>query len=219
MLSPYLHFGVLGPHDVARIASEVDSPRGVWKYLDELLVWREFFHHVAHHVPVPGRYGAVSRWARESLTAHAGDTREHLYSLSELIHGRTHDETWNVAQQQFLVDGWMHNNLRMYWGKRIIGWTRSPEEAWATACYLNDRLSLDGRDPATYGNLSWCFGGGRPATEIPVYGKVPRKTDAALRRRPGVPDWLSEQARRVIPELSVPDAIVRVDHPQASGQR
>ena len=218
-LSPYLHFGVLGPHDVALLAREVDSSRGVWKYLDELLVWREYFHHIAHHTPVPNRYEVVNRWARESLAAHANDKREHIYSLGEIIHGHTHDETWNAAQRQFLVDGWMHNNLRMYWGKRLIAWTRTPELAWITACYLNDRLSLDGRDPATYGNLRWCFGSGRPAAEVSVYGKVSRKTDAALRRRPGVPEWLKEQANRAIFEVSVPDEITVVEYPQASGSR
>ena len=218
-LSAYLHFGVLGPHDVAVLAREVESARGVWKFLDELLVWREFFHHIAHHTPVPNRYEVVSGWARESLAAHTMDSREHLYSLSELIHGHTHDETWNAAQRQFLIDGWMHNNLRMYWSKRLIAWTATPELAWATACYLNDRFSLDGRDPATYGNLRWCFGSGRPATEIPVYGKVARKSDAALRRRTGVPEWLNEQANRVIPEVSVPDTVNVTDFPQASGSR
>ena len=215
-LSPYLHFGILGPHDVALVAREVESSRGVWKYLDELLVWREYFHHLAHHESIPSSYETVSRWARESLAAHAGDKREQLYSISDLIHGRTHDETWNAAQRQFLIDGWMHNNLRMYWGKRILGWTASPEHAWTTACYLNDRLSLDGRDPATYGNLRWCFGSGRPAAEKPVYGKVARKSDAAMRRRTGVPEWLTQQANRVTPDVSIPESITDVDFPQAN---
>jgi len=218
-LSPYLHFGVLGPHEIATLANEVESPRSVWKYLDELLVWREYFHHQALHTPVPNSYSTVSRWARESLAAHAGDAREHLYSLSELVHGSTHDETWNAAQRQFLIDGWMHNNLRMYWGKRIISWTANPEAAWATACYLNDRLSLDGRDPATYGNLRWCFGSGRPTSEKPIYGTVSRKSDAAMRRRPGVPEWLTHQANRTIPTLSVPQAPLIFERPHASGHR
>lgn len=217
-LSPYLHFGVLGPHDVATFASEVDSSRGVWKFLDELLVWREFFHHLAVHTPVPNSYEVVSNWARESLALHASDAREHVYSLSELVHGLTSDETWNAAQRQFLVDGWMHNNLRMYWGKRIIGWTASPEDAWNTACYLNDRLSLDGRDPATYGNLRWCFGSGRPSTEKPVYGKVSQKSDIAMRRRPGVPEWLAIQARRPTPTIVVPVQVPLNFRPQASGR-
>jgi len=218
-LSPFLHFGVLGPHEIANLVNDVESPRSVWKYLDEMLVWREYFHHQALHATVPDSYSTISRWARESLAAHVDDTREHLYSLSDMVHGRTHDETWNAAQRQFLIDGWMHNNLRMYWGKRIISWTATPEAAWATACYLNDRLSLDGRDPATYGNLRWCFGSGRPASEMPVYGTVARKSDVAMRRRPGMPEWLTQQANRDTPTLSVPPVPPVIERPHASGHR
>lgn len=215
-LSPYLHFGVLGPHEVARIASEVESSRDVWKYLDEMLVWREYFHYLALHTPIPNSYDSVSHWARESFAAHAGDAREHLYNLDTLVDGRTDDETWYAAQRQFLIDGWMHNNLGMHRGKRLIGWTPTPEEAWRTACYLNDCLNLDGRDPTTYGNLRCCFGSGKPAREVAVYGKVLRKSDAAMRRRSGVPAWLAAQARRPTPVVDVPDTIRVVDFPQAS---
>jgi len=204
-LSPYLHFGVLSPIEVARAAQEVESSRDVWKFLDELIVWREFFHHLACHATEPAAYETVPSWARDTLAAHAHDPRESVYPLETLVHGETDDETWNAAQRQFLVDGWMHNNLRMYWGKRIIGWTATPELAWRTACYLNDRFSLDGRDPATYGNLRWVFGSGRPARETPVYGRVSRKSDAALRRRAGVPGWLREGATRAVPRVDVPE--------------
>jgi len=206
-LSPYLHFGVLSPIEVARAAQEVESSRDVWKFLDELIVWREFFHHLACHELAPHAYATVPAWARDTLADHAADPRESLHSLDELVHGETGDETWNAAQRQFLADGWMHNNLRMYWGKRIIGWTDTPETAWRTACYLNDRLSLDGRDPSTYGNLRWVFGSGRPAREVPVYGRVSRKGDAAMRRRAGVPEWLRAGAEREVPRVAVPGSL------------
>lgn len=44
----------------------------------------------------------------------------------------------------------MHGFLRMYWAKKILEWTASPEEALSIAIYLNDRLSLDGCDPNGY---------------------------------------------------------------------
>lgn len=44
----------------------------------------------------------------------------------------------------------MHGFLRMYWAKKILEWTRSPEEALQFAIYLNDRYELDGRDPNGY---------------------------------------------------------------------
>ena len=88
-------------------------------------------------------------------------------TLDQIIHGETEDETWNAAQKQYLLEAWMPNNLRMYWGKRLVGWRDSPQEAWRTACYLNDRFSLDGRDAATYGNL----------------GVVLRKIKSSVRRK------------------------------------
>lgn len=205
-LSPYLHYGVLCPHDIGSLVLEMDSSRGTWKFLDECFIWREYYHHLARHDKDPTRYSTIPLWARETLEKHASDNRESLYTLDKLIHGETSDETWNAAQRQFLVDGYMHNNLRMYWGKQLIRWTSDPVTAWFTTCYLNDRFSLDGQDPATYGSIRWCFGGGRPSREVPVYGTVSRKSDVALRRRSGVDHWLAEGAHRAIPRVNVPES-------------
>lgn len=216
-LSPYLHFGILSPREVAQAADHpgVDA-RNRWKFLDELLVWREFFHHRAVHAAVPNSYSNIPSYARDTLAKHADDPRPVLYDLDTLTHGRTHDSTWNAAQKQFLTEGWMHNNLRMYWGKQLIGWLPTPEQAWTTACHLNDRLSLDGRDPATYGCMQWCFGASKPAREVAVYGKVPRKTDAALIRR--CAEWLQKQADREVPTVHIPEQIDLIAHPQAIGR-
>ena len=198
-LSPYLHFGVLCPREVARRVTHArhSHPAARLKYLDGLLTWREFAHHVAHHSAYPASWKNVPSYALDTLIRHETDARSTIYSLDALLHGNTHDETWNAAQKQFLLEGWMHNNLRLYWGKQIIGWTSSPKQAWMTACYLNDRLSLDGRDPATYGGIRWCFGEGtKQVSEQSVYGTIPQKTDEALRRRPGVESWLAEQSKR-----------------------
>ena len=61
-------------------------------------------------------------------------------TLEQIIHGETDDETWNAAQKQYLLEAWMPNNLRMYWGKQLVGWRKTPQDAWRTACYLNDRF-------------------------------------------------------------------------------
>ncbi|MEM7727649.1 MAG: deoxyribodipyrimidine photo-lyase [Pseudomonadota bacterium] len=207
-LSPYLHFGMIAPWEVAAAvrASNVHAA-AKWKFLDELLTWREWFHYQALHMPGFERFETLAARPRDSLLAHADDPRETLYSMDELLHGRTEDETWNAAQRQWLLDGYMHNNLRMYWGKKLIGWTPDPETAWNVACYINDRISLDGRDPATYGNMRWCFGDARPAyREAAVYGWVAPKTDRALRKRTGVPEWLSRMASREGPRIDAPNA-------------
>ena len=208
MLSPYLHFGLIGPRRIARVVRDADVHSAAkWKFLDELLTWREWFHYLCHHAPRPEAFEFVPERPRQSLLDHADDPRDVTYGLDALLHGETKDETWNAAQRQWLATGYMHNNLRMYWGKQLIGWTRSPREAWLTACYINDRLSLDGRDPATYGNMRWVFGDAKPAyREQPVYGWVAPKRDVSLRKRRGVPEWLTAMAEGAVPRIRVPNA-------------
>ena len=197
-LSPYLHFGVLGPREIVKAVNAAEMHAAArYKFLDELLTWREFYYNLARHRTHPDAYTEVPAWGRETLAAHAQDPRPTLYSKAQLLRGETHDAIWNAAQKQFLLDGWMHNNLRMYWVKQIIRWVASPEEAWNIAVEFNDRLSLDGRDPATYGGIQWGFGRSKKGmTEVPIYGWVPIKSDAALRSRPGFADWLATQTQR-----------------------
>lgn len=217
-LSPYLHFGVLSPGEVACAVMEYDTGgRDQLKYLDELLTWREYFHHLAHNVSDPTAYANLSKQAQNTLASHADDERTTLYSMDELIHGETADSLWNAAQRQFLRNGWMHNKLRMYWGKRLIAWTPSPESARDTACYLNDRFSLDGRDPATYGNLRWCFGDSKPAAEVAVYGTVSRKSQRSLMSKRGMKAWILAELDKDIPRVTVPLVPFVRQSPQASG--
>ncbi|WP_424968902.1 deoxyribodipyrimidine photo-lyase [Dinoroseobacter sp. S375] len=208
-LSPYLHFGVIGPRRITAAVRAADLPANAkWKYLDELLTWREYFHYLAYRSDAPDSFATVPERPRRSLLDHASDPRPTLYTLNSLLHGQTDDETWNAAQKQWLETGYMHNNLRMYWGKQIIRWTRDPETAWKTACYLNDRLSLDGRDPATYGNMRWVFGMSKPAyREQPIYGWVPPKSDRALRKRDGAAAWLADWAQRETLRIDVPEGL------------
>ena len=203
-LSPWMHFGVLSPREVALAVREADVHSAArWKFLDETLTWREYYHHLARVEPDPAAYANVPAWARETLAAHAADERPQIYDPDTLAHGETDDEVWNAAQKQFLLDGWMHNNLRMYWVKQIIKWRPSPEDAWATACLLNDRFSLDGRDPSTYGSIQWGFGRSKKGyREIDVYGWVPPKSDRAIRKRAS--DWVEEQAAREVPVRAAP---------------
>ena len=210
-LSPWLHFGVLSPREVAKAVLEAEAEGKVhasarWKFLDETLTWREYYHHRARHEANWSRWEGLPAWARDTLQEHTADSRPALYSLDELIHGETDDETWNAAQKGFLLDGWLNNNLRMYWVKQILKWRETPEEAWAAACYLNDRFRLDGRDASTYGGIRWGFGEGKKGyREIEVYGEVAPKSDRALRKRVGVPEWLEEQAGREVSRVDLPE--------------
>lgn len=209
-LSPYLHFGVLGPREVMRAVTAAQAgARHAAKFADELLGWREWFQYQARTLAAPERYDRVAGWARATLAEHAGDARPDIETLDTMLRGETRDESWNACQRQFLRFGWMHNNLRMYWAKRIIAMTPDPETAWATACYLNDRLSLDGRDPSTYGNIASMFGGAPGDRERPVYGRVATRSDGSTRARDGGAAWLARAASRPVPAVLVPTALPR----------
>jgi deoxyribodipyrimidine photolyase len=207
-LSPYLHFGVIGPREVmAAVNGAAAGAQHKRKFADELLGWREWFHFQARQLDAPERYDRIAGWARQTLSEHAADPRPAQETLAAMLSGTTADETWNACQRQFLAEGWMHNNLRMYWGKRIIAMTPSPEAAWATACYLNDRLSLDGRDPSTYGNIAAMFAGAPAERERAVYGRVATRDDGSTRHREGGAEWLAAAAARAVPAVSVPDEV------------
>ena len=203
-LSPWMHFGVLSPREVAAAVLDAEAEGHVhaaarWKFLDELLTWREWYHHRSRWELGWAHWDGLPAWARETLLDHADDPRPHLYSLDALAHGETDDEVWNAAQKQFAIDGWMNNNLRMYWGRQLLKWRPDPRDAFAATCYLNDRFSLDGRNASTYGGIRSGFGEVRPWKERSVYGTVAGKTSAALMKRDGVPEWLAEQAAREVP--------------------
>jgi len=183
-MSPYLHFGQISPLAVALKVSGTESP-GREAYLEELIVRRELSLNFVHYNPGYSDYEeAVPAWARKTLQAHLGDARPAAYSREDLEAGRTHDPYWNAAQREMVVTGKMHGYMRMYWGKKIIEWSLTPEEAFATALALNDKYELDGRDPNGFTGVAWCFGKhDRPWQDRPIFGMVRYMNDKGLRRK------------------------------------
>lgn len=185
-LSPYLHFGQIGPLEVAlaaRGAAKAASEDRA-SFLEELIVRRELAHNFVAHCDPYDSYLGVPDWARRTLAAHAGDARPHLYDESTLVAGRTHDRYWNAAMREMRETGYMHNYMRMYWGKKILEWSPSPEQAFATALRLNNRYFLDGRDANSFTGVAWCFGRhDRPWAERPVFGTVRYMNAAGLERK------------------------------------
>lgn len=178
-MSPYLHFGHIGPITIA-LAVKDAVKRGkakqdaADKYLDELIGWRELAVLFVKHNANYDNWECAQPWARKTLTEHAGDTRPWSYSLKQLEAAETHDELWNAAQRQMVRDGWMHNYMRMYWGKKILEWSPDAARAFEWAVYLNDKYELDGRDPNGYAGIAWAIVGkhDRPWFDRPVFGLV-----------------------------------------------
>ena len=174
-LSPYLHFGQISAQ---RIATEVMdakvSKQAKDTFLEELIVRRELSDNYCFYNSCYDSFEGFPSWAKKTLNEHRRDRRDYLYSLKEFEQGQTHDILWNAAQRELRITGKMHGYMRMYWAKKILEWTKTPEKAMAIAVYLNDRYSLDGRDPNGYAGIAWSIGGvhDRAWNTHAVYGKV-----------------------------------------------
>ena len=126
-LSPYLHFGHIGPHTVALAVTDSHAPAADRKaFLEELIVRRELAINFVRFNPQYDSFNASEPWADQTLRIHAKDPREFLYTVRQLENAETHDSLWNAAQKQMVLTGWMHGYLRMYWAKKILEWSPSP---------------------------------------------------------------------------------------------
>ena len=191
MLSPYLHFGNIAPQEVLLRAREVGSGAQFAKFQDELLTWREISHNFVYHNSRHRTVDSIPGWAREELRKGESDPRPVLYSQNQMERAETGDELWNAAQRAYLVDGWMHNSLRMLWGKAVLQWTPNAQEALTVLEHLNNKYSLDGRDPNTYGGILWIFGRfDRPFYRRPIYGTVRYQSLKAAAKKFDVPRYL-----------------------------
>jgi len=198
-MSKYLHFGQVSPVWLALRIQEAAAPSDdVDSYLEELIVRRELaVNHVYFRPDTYDRYECLPEWARETLAEHAADEREYVYSHEELEQGETHDPYWNAAMKEMRATGYMHNYMRMYWGKKILEWSPDPETAFERALTLNNRYFLDGRDPNSYANVLWLFGlHDRGWKERPVYGKVRYMSQGGLERKAD-PDAYVEKVERL----------------------
>jgi deoxyribodipyrimidine photo-lyase len=174
-LSPYLHFGHISPITIALAVRAAPVPEETkQKYLDQLITWRELAINFVHFNPLYDSIECAEPWAHKSLAAHASDPRPVLYTRSQFEQAETHDQLWNAAQLQMLHLGWMHNYMRMYWAKKILEWSPSPQSAYQTALYLNDKYFLDGRDPNGYAGVAWSIAGklDRPWFDRPIFGTI-----------------------------------------------
>jgi deoxyribodipyrimidine photo-lyase len=197
-LSPYLHFGQLSPVTVALAVRRAQNVPGEARaaFLEELIVRRELAFNFVTYEERYDRYEGLPEWARRTLADHRRDPRPSHYTPQELEAAGTHDRYWNAAMKEMKATGSMHGYMRMYWGKKILEWSPSPEEGYATALRLNNRYFLDGRDPNSYAGVAWCFGKhDRPWPERAVFGKVRSMTASGLERKFDMKEYLRRVER------------------------
>jgi len=182
-LSPYLHFGQISPLEIALKVRRRGGP-GAPAFLEQLIVRRELSINFVRYNPWYDAYKGLPDWCRATLAEHASVPRGYAYSEAEFEAARTHDPAWNAAQKELIITGKMHGTMRMYWGKKILEWSRTPVEGFKTALRLNNTYELDGRDPNGFAGVAWCFGKhDRPWPERPIFGMVRYMNESGLRRK------------------------------------
>ena len=195
-LSPYLHFGHISG---ARCALEAkrfskSASKAVEGFFEELVVRRELADNFCWYSPKYDQLeGQKYDWAKDTLRAHASDPRDHVYSLEQFEQAKTHDKLWNAAQLELVHGGKMHGFMRMYWAKKILEWTKTPEQALEFAIHLNDKYSLDGRDPNGYVGCAWSIVGVHDQgwKERPVFGKIRYMALSGCEKKFKIPDYIA----------------------------
>ena len=184
-MSKYLHFGQVSPVYVALSVRDAGaSQKNTESYLEELIIRRELPMNFVFYEPDYDKYSALPEWAKKTLAEHKSDAREYVYSKGQLEAAETHDPYWNAAMREMRHTGYMHNYMRMYWGKKILEWSETPELAFETTLYINNKYFLDGRDANSYANVAWVFGQhDRGWTERAVLGKVRYMSAGGLERK------------------------------------
>ena len=212
-LSPWLHFGHISSIEIVEKILEngkwtpesIDMSRkgaregwwglsaGVESFLDQIITWRELGFNNAYHNENHNKFESIPEWAKKTLAEHSDDERV-LYTFEQIENAETHDEIWNAAQIQLLKTGIIHNYLRMLWGKRILEWASTPEQAAEWMIQLNDRYALDGRDPNSYTGIFWVLGRHDRAwgPERAIFGKIRYMSSENTRRKMNLKPYLQQ---------------------------
>jgi len=185
-MSPYLHFGQISPLYLAlKISRAPDSLKASKDaYLEELVVRRELAMNFAFYTADYDAYSCIPGWAQKSLAEHEHDKRDYVYSRRQLENAGTHDPYWNASMLEMRHTGFMHNYMRMYWGKKILEWSVTPQKAFRTTLAINNKYFLDGRDPNSYTGVAWIYGvHDRAWAERPIFGKTRYMAASGLERK------------------------------------
>jgi deoxyribodipyrimidine photo-lyase len=194
-MSPYLHFGQISSLEIALAVRDYALNHKLisHEYLEELIVRRELAFNYASHVEEPEKLENLPEWCQEDMGKHAHDKRDPIYTRKQLESAETHNELWNATQKEMLLRGKIHGYYPIYWGKKIIEWSPTYQEALDTMIYIHGRYALDGRDPNTFTNILWCFGlHDRPWYERPIFGRMRYMSHEGMKRKTNIGAYIDE---------------------------
>ncbi len=185
-LSSYLHFGFISINEIVAAVNASDAPgRAKEAYLEEAIVRRELSYNFTRWNPQYDSLASVPEWARKTMSQHQDDPRSVILSPAQIEQGETYDELWDASERELLRTGEIHNYVRMLWGKKVIEWQETYEQAFRLLEHLNNKYALDGRNPNSYAGILWCFGKHDRAwgPERQVFGKLRYMTSQSMARK------------------------------------
>lgn len=197
-LSPYLNYGLIANQrvafdiDIMQVSESISEDKA--SFLEEQIVRRELSDNFTYYNTNYNKFEGFHIWAQTTLNEHRKDKREYIYTLEQFENAKTYDSAWNAAQKQLTETGRLHGYMRMYWAKKILEWSETPEYALDVAIYLNDYYALDGRDPNGFVGITWSIGGvhDRAWTERPIYGKIRYMNYNGLKRKFDIETYINQ---------------------------
>ena len=194
-LSPYLHFGQISALEVALAVRRYAAEHKLIadEFLEELIVRRELAFNFSRWTPENETLRVLPDWCLKTIAKHADDPRPVTYTFEQFRDAQTHDPLWNATQLEMLTEGKIHGYYRMYWGKKIMEWSPTLDEALRTMFRLHSIYALDGRDPNTATGILWCFGlHDRPWTERPIFGQLRYMSYDGMKRKTDIEAYIRQ---------------------------
>ena len=185
-LSPYLHFGHISPVLIAVTCLKHlgENNENIKSFFNELIIWRELARNYCYYNQNYNKDEGLPNWTIQNFKKTINDKREFLYSLSQFENAKTHDQLWNSAQVELVKTGKIHGVMRMYWGKKVIEWSKNPKYAHKVLIHLNDKYSIDGRDENGYAGINWCFGlHDKPFFRRNIFGIVRYMAESGIKKK------------------------------------
>lgn len=192
-LSKYFNLGFISPQRVAlEIIKSKASNENKEAFLEELIIRQELADNYCLYSQEFKSLKNIPLWARNSLKNHQNDLRIYNYTLTDFENAKTHDKLWNATQNQLKKQGTIHGYLRMYWAKKILEWSPTPNIALKNAIYLNDKYAFDAPSANGYVGILWAIGGlhDRAFQDWFVTGKIRRMTFNSINKKFDIKNYI-----------------------------
>ena len=191
-LSAHVRYGMISPLEIMQTARDAAPQAEYETFADEMLTNRALAHNLCVRTTSYETLESAPAWAQRTMAEHAGDPRPGYCTLDMLERAESDDPLWNAGQRELVVTGTMHPLMRRLWGKAVVAWAPTYRDGFEWLLFLNNKYSLDARDPGSYAGALWCFGKfDRPFAARKVWGSIRPMSLTRARTKHDVEDYLA----------------------------